>query len=210
MIDCEDERDWPSVDECLGFAAALRARGGVCSLVYFPKWYWAHAEIGRPDLNRLTNAGIHLVSSSYITYSDNGPGWQPYAPGQPVPAIWQYTDALPYGGQRVDFNAFKGTVDELRALLHEGAPAPAPAPAPITNTNWTEQLVQNLPTLRIGAEGGAVSIAQGLINGHGYGLVIDGDFGPATERAVLAFQATRNLVRDGVIGPVTYSSLLTA
>ena len=36
---------------------------------------------------------------------------------------------------------------------------------------------------------------------------IDGDFGPGTEAAVIAFQRSEGLLADGIVGPVTLEAL---
>jgi len=111
----------PTVQDAVDFAVRYRARGGLCSVDYLPRWYWANpigaaaGGMGSPSLAPLAAAGLSLISSSYTTYSDTGPGWAGY--GGLSPVIWQYTDALPYSGQPVDFNAFRGTVADLKALL---------------------------------------------------------------------------------------------
>ncbi|MGH9565964.1 MAG: GH25 family lysozyme, partial [Candidatus Angelobacter sp.] len=114
MIDCESPSDNPTVADCVEFAQGIRARGGVCTLVYLPHWYW-QGNLGSPDLTPFAQAGLSLVSSDYTTYSDTGPGWNPY--GGLTPVIWQYTDSFPYGGQSVDFNAYRGTVAQLMELV---------------------------------------------------------------------------------------------
>lgn len=62
--------------------------------------------------------------------------------------------------------------------------------------------------LRQGSTGGAVKIAQGVLNGKGYPLIGDGIFGPATDAAVRRFQSDNGLAVDGIIGPQTWGALL--
>lgn len=64
------------------------------------------------------------------------------------------------------------------------------------------------PTLRQGSKGVAVSSLQILLNEKGgYGLAVDGDFGPATSSAVRSWQSSRGLAVDGIVGPNTWASL---
>ena len=122
MIDDEDTGDGLSIPRTLQFVQAYRALGGTVTLEYLPRWFWAGH--GAPDLRPLAAAGLSIVSSNYTAYSDTGPGWNPY--GGVTPAIWQYTSTLPFNGYPCDFNAFKGTVTQLRALFH-GRPVPGPS-----------------------------------------------------------------------------------
>lgn len=137
-----------TVADIAEFITALRAAGGVCHLVYLPRWYWRD-HMGSPDLSPLVRLGVGLVQSDYgVPYSDTGRGWQPF--GGMTPAVWQYTDAQPYSGSHSDFNAFRGTVDQFRALISGGDMNPAdvwnadviPAPPGIeahldTNPTWS-------------------------------------------------------------------------
>jgi peptidoglycan hydrolase-like protein with peptidoglycan-binding domain len=59
-------------------------------------------------------------------------------------------------------------------------------------------------TLRLGAQGSTVRALQTALNRYGATLRVDGDFGNATHRAVVAFQrANPPLTQDGVVGPIT-------
>lgn len=126
MLDVETATDGTKaiVPDALNFASALAGMGGRVVLVYLPHWYWQ--SIGSPDLRPLAAAGMGLVSSNYPTggYSDTGPGWAPY--GGVTPVVWQYTDAHPLNGFKVDMNAFRGTVDDFRRLLDGGNVALTP------------------------------------------------------------------------------------
>ncbi|MEV8456891.1 peptidoglycan-binding protein [Streptomyces sp. NPDC052095] len=63
-------------------------------------------------------------------------------------------------------------------------------------------------TVREGGEGDAVAAAQTALNKYGYGLAVDGQFGPATASAVTSFQSDKGLSVDGVIGPETWQNLV--
>ncbi|WNI21034.1 NlpC/P60 family protein [Streptomyces sp. ITFR-16] len=64
--------------------------------------------------------------------------------------------------------------------------------------------------IREGSTGNSVREAQCRLNTTGAGLTVDSKFGPATRRAVRAFQSSRSLTADGVVGPRTWSALLAA
>ena len=71
--------------------------------------------------------------------------------------------------------------------------------------------VEGLPTLKRGDASEVVRAAQFLLNGRKCSVGIwgaDGDFGPATEAAVKAFQRRNELEADGIIGPETWAALL--
>jgi lysozyme family protein len=61
------------------------------------------------------------------------------------------------------------------------------------NSAWTVTTVRSL---------------QYLLNAHGARITVDGRFGSATDAAVRAFQRSRGLVVDGIVGPATWSSIL--
>lgn len=61
--------------------------------------------------------------------------------------------------------------------------------------------------LRRGAFGEAVNQLQQLLRSKGYAVAIDGDFGAATELAVMTWQQQHNLSVDGIVGRKTWQSL---
>ena len=73
-------------------------------------------------------------------------------------------------------------------------------------------LIEGLPTLKKGDKGWAVKSAQGILIAHKFSCGpdgADGDFGKNTEGAVLNFQRKYLLTPDGIIGPATWTVLLT-
>ncbi|MBD2625041.1 peptidoglycan-binding domain-containing protein [Trichormus variabilis] len=66
---------------------------------------------------------------------------------------------------------------------------------------------QAMPILYFGSSGMSVRILQRLLVSNGYGIRIDGIFGPLTETAIKAFQNQRNLLVDGVVGQKTWWEL---
>ena len=66
-----------------------------------------------------------------------------------------------------------------------------------------------LPVLRLGMEGPAVSRLQERLQAAGFFQgVVDGDFGPETQVAVQAAQRQYQLEVDGIVGPATWKALL--
>jgi peptidoglycan hydrolase-like protein with peptidoglycan-binding domain len=64
------------------------------------------------------------------------------------------------------------------------------------------------PTISEGATGDAVKrLQRALRRTPDLGLVVDGQFGPATEQAVKAFQQGNSLTVDGIVGPMTWNAL---
>jgi cell wall-associated NlpC family hydrolase len=79
-------------------------------------------------------------------------------------------------------------------------PVPPPEPEP----------GENRPTLRRGSKGEYVTLLQTMLVNRGYDIGktgVDGDFGKATEKAVIAFQKASGLQADGIVGKKTWAAL---
>ena len=61
--------------------------------------------------------------------------------------------------------------------------------------------------LRQGSKGANVQAMQGRLRDLGFSVDVDGNFGPGTATAVKAFQKSKNLASDGVVGPGTWAAL---
>lgn len=126
MLDIETEgASKPNLPFVLAVVDAMHSQGLNVRLAYLPHWFWG--DIGSPDLTPLGLRGVGVVSSAYpaggglqptagyaASGGDNGPGWASYGGVRPV--LWQFTDSASEQ-QPLDFNAFRGTVTELAALL---------------------------------------------------------------------------------------------
>lgn len=66
---------------------------------------------------------------------------------------------------------------------------------------------QDTNLLHMGSRSAEVARLQQLLRRLGYTLVLDGDFGPATTRALRRFQAEHGLHVDGILGPSTEAAL---
>jgi GH25 family lysozyme M1 (1,4-beta-N-acetylmuramidase) len=207
----------PGMGDATGFIDAYRKAGGVCNLLYFPHWYWQ--QIGSPSLSPMISRHMALWSSAYSGYSDTGQGWAPY--GGMTPAVWQWTDAHAFNGQRVDFSAFKGTIAQFRALAGGAAPA-APAdvkpgtkapPFPYGAGHYLGQ-PSSSGYCHSGYYGGAdnanVHTWQVQMVRRGWKLAQDGRFGPDCDAKARAFQAEKGLGVDGKVGAQTWAATWTA
>ena len=68
--------------------------------------------------------------------------------------------------------------------------------------------VANASAIRMGDQGEEVTQLQSTLASLGYSVAVDGDFGSATARAVKAFQESRGLEADGLVGAATYRALM--
>jgi peptidoglycan hydrolase-like protein with peptidoglycan-binding domain len=80
-------------------------------------------------------------------------------------------------------------------------------PAPV---NYTPQ-PEAMPMLMIESSGDTVRYLQTLLNADlGITLDVDGEFGPATEAAVMQYQTKYSLEVDGIVGPATWEVLMAS
>jgi peptidoglycan hydrolase-like protein with peptidoglycan-binding domain len=64
------------------------------------------------------------------------------------------------------------------------------------------------PLVQQGSTGEDVRTVQYLVTAQGHPTGVDGDFGPLTKAAVQAFQSSRGLAADGIVGPQTWPQLI--
>ena len=92
---------------------------------------------------------------------------------------------------RTAVSAFQGG----KGLVTDGIVGPA---------TWAALIVP----VSAGSSGQAVLAVQGQLRSQGWHLVVDGTFGPQTTATVRDFQLARCLVPDGVVGTVTWQTLV--
>lgn len=66
------------------------------------------------------------------------------------------------------------------------------------------------PTIQQGSTGPYVQQLQRDLDQLGFSLAVDGDFGPLTRAAVVAFQGQQGIAQDGIVGPITWQHLANA
>lgn len=71
-------------------------------------------------------------------------------------------------------------------------------------------ILKNLPELKRGDKGAFVSRFQRLVTIFGHSLVVDGDFGPASEKVCKALQKSMKRQETGKVDPTVWCSLLFA
>lgn len=72
--------------------------------------------------------------------------------------------------------------------------------------DWKPTNIHEL-AMRVGSKGDHVAAMQRKLRGLGYHLHVDGDFGPATRRMIMQFQAEHGLTADGIAGPATMARI---
>ncbi|SKF91352.1 GH25 family lysozyme [Mycobacteroides abscessus] len=139
MLDFEDGSG--GIENFWAVRNAIEARGVRVALSYIPRWYWE--KIGKPDLSGVPG----LIQSSYVTGTgyasvlypgDDNSRWAPF--GGKAPDILQFTSQAQVAGKILDANAFRGTVEDLTALLRGGPTVPGEPEAPDYDRETWDQL----------------------------------------------------------------------
>lgn len=151
QVDCEkwggNASTVPDRGDIKAFCDRLVARtGGVYQpIVYAPKWVYGDS---------LQGLGYPLWASSYVNGSgsgaalyakaggDNSSRWNAYS-GR-IPAILQFTSSATIAGQTTcDANAFRGTLDQLKALVAPGKDHDMALDGKDANTIWAADVIPN-------------------------------------------------------------------
>ena len=64
------------------------------------------------------------------------------------------------------------------------------------------------PVVKSGFNGHPVKTLQYLLRARGHSVAVDSVFGPNTEAAVKAFQASKGLAADGIVDPTSWAALI--
>lgn len=103
-----------------------------------------------------------------------------------------FAEWMAENAHRFDFQPLPG--------CRTGIEPPAPTPTPTTR-----------PTLKLGSTGPAVQELEQRLTQLGYNPgTPNTTFDTTTRNAVIAFQTTAGITRDGIVGPITWSKLDTA
>lgn len=69
----------------------------------------------------------------------------------------------------------------------------------------TRSCTGKMPVLKEGSRGETVRFVQEIVKA----LPVDGSFGPITKRCVMEYQKAKNIEVDGVVGPETWTTMIT-
>jgi cell wall-associated NlpC family hydrolase len=143
---------------------------------------------------------------------------QQYGAGRHVPlSALQAGDLVFYAHNRRD----RRTIHHVGMYLGNGRMVESPRPGKTVRiaSIWRSELVpkatrpaagrRGLLLVRFGERSKAVAAVQVRLTANRRCLAVDGDFGPATRRAILAFQRHHGLAADGVVGPATWGALVS-
>lgn len=104
-----------------------------------------------------------------------------------------------------------GPNTETKVKAFQQAHPPLVVDGQVGKNTWLKLII----TIQTGSTGSAVKAlqeiikAQDLSGGDAPPVIIDGIFGPKTKSFVTGWQEFQGLVKDGIVGPKTWQSLLS-
>jgi peptidoglycan hydrolase-like protein with peptidoglycan-binding domain len=185
---------------------------------------FALAQLGKPYRWGADGPGSYdcsgLVQTAYRAAGVGLPrvSRQQYGAGRQVPlGALRAGDLLFYARDTSD----RRTIYHVGMYLGSGRMVEAPnrrAPVRIASI-WRPGLLgratrpaaglRGLLPVQFGERSNAVAAVQARLAANRVCVAVDGDFGPRTHRALVAFQRTRGLTPDGVVGAATWGALVT-
>lgn len=184
--------------------------------------------IGQVDLNRLeSDRWVNAPHDGPGDGGDGGDGGNDVPAGdRPVlavgakgPAVRDAQTRLDYWGCRLTPDGIFGEATRLAVLDLQRAYTLTPD---ATIGPWTWARLDLIPVQSVilpaanqmsttgrGGTGRPVVTAQWCLRAHGYGIAVDGKFGQLTDSMVRGWQSAKGLTVDGVVGPLTWATLLS-
>ncbi len=178
---------------------------------------WEDAAIHALNMKRGTRTSMGMDATTtdpeaIATYAESYNGLGYYNKGRTSPYVYGGTDQYK-GGRYVadgvyDPNSFDQRLGVMALVGGLDGAETGAAPTPeISEADAWASVVAGRDTLRVGAFGPAVTALQRKLTAAGHALTADGELGPATRAALLAFQRAHGLAADGVVGPATAAAL---
>ena len=131
------------------------------------------------------------------------PAWPQVASGQSGITVTTVQLLLRQRGSTIAADGVFGpaTTSAVRSFQSANALTADGIVGPLT---WSKLVMTVAP----GASGDAVRAIQGQLNRHGYGLAVDGAFGPATASAVTSFKAAHGAGSGSTVDAMTWQWLV--
>lgn len=159
---------------------------------------------GEPDkykadgIGNASHMGIWTGKESIAASASKGNVIQSNFNGKTIHGGWNRVGLEPW----VDYGVSQN-VDNETMNVENGTKNSTP-----TMENWKSQFSHL--TFALGSLGNGTREIQTGLNRLGYGLAVDGQFGPLTDTAVQKFQRENGLKVDGIVGPMTWAALIRA
>jgi GH25 family lysozyme M1 (1,4-beta-N-acetylmuramidase) len=209
----DNEKDATLADTRAFVAEWSRLTNNHPLIMYTGAWWW------RPRGWDGASLTPYLWHSQYVSGSGFGSAlyatvpdawWTPGYGNWPSATLLQFSSKGRVAGQNVDVDAFRGSVDELRALTRPGS-TPAPTPPPSAPA-WPGRYFRYVTgaTARQRVTGVDVRTWQARMRERGWAITADGDYGPASRDVCVRFQREKHLTPDGIVGPATWAAAWTA
>lgn len=157
------------------------------------------------DLNAKTRDPVAMAT---FAEAYNGLGY--HNRGSASPYVYSGTDVYT-GGKYVRDGVYSATAKDQQpgVMLMMGAVGELDGITlePLTPQRAWQRVLSGEQLLRQNTDHMAVEYLQQLLQAAGEDVSVDGDFGPGTHRAVLAFQRAQGLTADGIVGASTALAL---